>query len=104
MKTIYNFKINDTVTKWTKKYFILLGFNTWLLHRHLRDVIIIIFLMTKNRYPLPNNTQGVSLGRGYIFVYNAKKYITSDACELLVSVWFISFRRVAMSVNVFNFF
>lgn len=26
MKTIYNFKINDTVTKWTKKYF------TWLQH------------------------------------------------------------------------
>lgn len=82
MKTIYNFKINDTVTKWTKKYFILLGFNTWLLQRHLRDVIIIIFLMTKNRYHLPNNTQDVSLGRG--FVYNAKKYITSDACGLLV--------------------
>lgn len=68
MKTIYNFKINDTVTKWKKKYFILLGFNIWLLHRHLHDVIIIIFLMIKKRYPLPNNTQGVSLGRGYIII------------------------------------
>lgn len=69
MKTIYNFKINDTVTKWTKKYFILLGFNTWLLHRHLHDVIIIIvFMIKKKRYPLPNNTQGVSLGRGYMII------------------------------------
>lgn len=36
---------------------------------------VIIFLMIKNIYTLPNNTQGVLLGRGYIFVYYEKKYI-----------------------------
>lgn len=84
MKPIYNFKINDskvknifwyilllyhTLTKCKKIIFFLLGFNTWLLHRHLHDVIIIIvFMIKKKKYPLPNNTQGVSLGRGYIII------------------------------------
>lgn len=41
--------------------------------------------MIKNRYPLPNNTQGVSLGRG-IYLYIMRKNIKR---QMPVDYWYM---------------